>query len=96
MTSIEPAVGPVSGGSTVTIHGAGFKDQNIRVFFTDRDSIITPEETIGCVEVAGLYVSETELICKTPNFTKFGACKGVVKLIIGNGKLTNTSTPFLF
>ena len=97
MTSIEPAVGPVSGGSTVTIHGAGFKDQNIRVFFTDCESLITlgQKNALG-EEVAGVYVSETTLTCKTPIFTLFEPCKVEVKLMIGNGDLTNTSAPFLY
>ena len=81
MTSIEPAVSQLSGGSTVTIHGAGFKDQNIRVFFTAGDSPITqvtPDSTIEVIEVGGVYVSETELTCETPNFSKFGARNAVV------------------
>ena len=41
VTSIEPAASQLSGGKSVTIRGAGFKDQNIKVFFTAGDSPFT-------------------------------------------------------
>ena len=78
MTSIEPAVSQLSGGATVTIHGAGFKDKNIRVFFTAGDSPITQVTPNATIEVSGVYVSETELTCETPNFAKFSARNAVV------------------
>ena len=69
MTSVEPAVSQLSGGATVTIHGAGFKGENIRVFFTVGTSPIDLVLPIRTIEVGGVYVSETELTCKAPNFT---------------------------
>ena len=69
MTSIEPEVSQLSGGATVTIHGAGFKGENIRVFFTVGTSPVDLLSPTNTFEVGGVYVSETELTCEAPNFT---------------------------
>ena len=37
VTSCEPTTSQLSGGTVVTVRGCGFKDQNIRVFFTAGD-----------------------------------------------------------
>ena len=88
----------MSGGTKVTIRGVGFKDKNIKVVFsfTAGDSPITPNSTIEVLEVGGVYVSETELTCVTPNFEKFGACKATVKVTISGGYLTTTFVPFSY
>ena len=65
------------------------------MFFTAGDSAIT-EVTPKTIEVGGVYYSETKLICKTPNFAKFGACNAVVQVKISDGVLTTSSAPFSF
>jgi dynein heavy chain len=96
VTSMEPVTSQLSGGTTVTIRGVGFKDQNIRVFFTAGDSPIAQVTPKSTIEVGGIHVSETELTCETPNFDKFGACNAVVQLTISGGDLTTTFAPFSY
>lgn len=53
------------------ISGRGFKELNITVLFTAGDA---PIDNPGknTLTVPGVYVSETEMSCITPNFEQFG------------------------
>jgi hypothetical protein len=46
------------------------------------------------IEVAGTFVSETELQCVTPDFSQFGPKEAVMQLSIAGGDLTTTWVPF--
>ena len=96
VTSIEPATSQLSGGTEVTVRGCGFKDQNIRVFFSAGDQPISAISAKTTKEVPGTYVSETEMTCLTPNFDAFGATACCVQLTIAGGDLTTTFSPFSF
>jgi hypothetical protein len=71
ITASDPCLGQLSGGVELTINGRGIKDANIRVLFTQGNRSI---DTVGklTLEVPGVFVSETELTCVTPNFEIFG------------------------
>jgi len=58
----------LSGAVPVTIKGCGFKDQNIRIYFTVGKTPTDFAEK-NTQEVSGTFVSETECIAVTPDFT---------------------------
>jgi hypothetical protein len=95
ITDIDPPLGQLSGGIPITITGVGFKDSNIKVYFTAGD---TRAEIPGrnSVDVAGNFVSETELTAVTPSFDGFGPRGAIVQLSIQGGDLTTTFVPFSF
>lgn len=67
ITHIEPPLGQLSGNVPVTIKGVGFKDANIKVYFTcGKNPVDVPSKM--SVEATGTYVSETELTCVTPSY----------------------------
>jgi hypothetical protein len=77
----------------VTIKGVGFKDQNIKVYFT-MGKIPTDLPGKNTLEVPGTFVSETEMQCYSPSFETFGPKEAVVQLSIGGNDLTTTSALF--
>ena len=95
ITDIDPPLGQLSGGIPITITGCGFKDSNIKVYFTAGEQ---RAEVPGrnSVDVAGTFVSETELTAVTPGFEQFGPKGAVVQLSIQGGDLTTTFVPFSF
>jgi dynein heavy chain len=95
ITASDPCLGQLSGGVELTINGQGFKDANIRVLFT-QGSRAVDTITKQTLEVPGVFVSETELTCVTPNFEQFGPKECVMQLSIANGDLTNTWIPFQY
>ena len=63
----DPCLGQLSGNVPLKITGLGFSDANIRVFFTLGNKPVD-NPTKQTIEVAGAFVSETEISCITPNF----------------------------
>ena len=66
------------------------------MLFTPGNSPITDVITNSTIDVGGIYVSETELTCETPNFAMFGARNAVVQVKISDGDLTTTFAPFSY
>jgi hypothetical protein len=77
ITEISPPLGQLSGGVPVVIKGCGFKDQNIKIYFTCGK---TPTDVAGknTFDVPGVFVSETEVTAITPNYEAFGPKDAVV------------------
>lgn len=89
ITEVEPPLGQLSGNVPVVIKGVGFKDANIKVYFTcGKNPVDVPSKM--SVEVPGIYVSETEIHCVTPTFEQFGPKEAIVQLSIQGGDLTTT------
>ena len=85
----EPNTGPVTGLTPITIRGMKFKESPIvSVRFTDgKKSEMT---------VSGTWVSETEIKCKSPDFSKFGAYDVIVRVSIGGDPFTVSETHYSF
>jgi hypothetical protein len=74
--SISPSSGPVQGGTSCILKGAGFTSASVKVRFE-----IVPEDIIGkqgseggapiFAEVSAKYISDDTLECKTPDFSQF-------------------------
>lgn len=62
----------------MTIRGVGFTDANIRVIFTCGKQPVDTFPTKMSLDAPGTYVSETELVCFTPNFEQFGPKEAIV------------------
>ena len=81
--------GPMTGGTPITLTGLRFKESPlVSVRFTDGKKF---EAT-----VSGQYVSETEVTCKSPDFTKFGAIDVVVRVSIAGDPYTVNETNYSF
>lgn len=95
ITHIDPPLGQLTGGVPINIRGVGFKDQNIKIFFTCGK---TPTDVAGklTVDSAGTFISETEVTALTPSFDAFGAKDCVVQISVSGGDLTTTWVPFSF
>ena len=80
----QPATGPLTGGTPIVLKGLRFKESPmVTVRFTDGKREAT---------VSGQWVSETELKCKSPDFSKFGAIDVVVRVSIGGEPYTVNET----
>lgn len=67
VTEIIPNLGQLSGNVNVILKGVGFKDANIKVFFTcGKNPVDIPNKL--SIEVPGTYISETEISCITPSY----------------------------
>jgi hypothetical protein len=95
ITSIDPPLGQLSGGVPVNIRGVGFKDQNIKIYFT-QGKIPTDIPGKNTVESVGTFVSETEVTALTPSFEAFGPKECVVQISVSGGDLTTTWVPFSY
>ena len=85
---LRPKLGPYTGNTKLTITGVGFTNtSNIIVRFT------IGKVTVDC---EGVYVSDTELTCKTPDFSHIGPKEVDVTLAIDRGDFTITSAKFNF
>ena len=96
ITKIEPALGQLSGGDVVTIHGQGFSFDTCTVLFTCGNTAIT-EPTKLSMSVVGTQQNETTLTCATPDFSQFAPrfdC--VVQLMAGGQDVTTTWQKFTF
>ena len=77
---VEPATGPMTGGTPIVLKGLRFKESPmVTVRFTDGKREAT---------VSGRWISESELECKSPDFTKFGAVEVVVRVSLGGDPYT--------
>ena len=97
ITEIDPPVGQLSGGDTITIRGQGFRDNStINVFFTCGTGPISEPTKLSMSKVA-VYVDATTLTCETPDFTQFSPrFECVVQLQFSSEDLTTTWKPYTF
>ena len=88
VSSVMPRGIPLTGGTPIVLRGLRFKQSSlVTVRFTDGKREAT---------VSGQYVSETELTCKSPDFTKFGALDVVVRVSIGGEPYTVNECHYSF
>jgi dynein heavy chain len=65
VTKVEPTFGSIKGGTNITLTGIGFNDtRNVKVQFDAGDAYQNEE-------AFGVYVSDTEIKCETPNLEAF-------------------------
>jgi dynein heavy chain len=96
ITASDPALGQLSGNVPLIVSGQGFKDAgSIKVLFTCGNRPVDSQGKMT-IDVAGTFVSETEITCTTPNYEAFGNKQHevVMQLQIGSGDLTTTWIPF--
>ncbi|KAL8448488.1 hypothetical protein Emed_003749 [Eimeria media] len=86
--AVSPPYGPMTGGTSITLKGAGFSPGSIWVRFSFGDF---------AADVQGTFVSTTEIQAVTPNVkASLGAKTCEVKIKIGAKDLTSSSCPFQF
>lgn len=79
VTSSEPCLGQVSGGTKLRIQGQGFKERDIKVIFTVGNVPVDSVSARISREVSATeFISENEIECLTPNFEDFGAKEAVL------------------
>ena len=86
--NIEPKMGPITGGSHLSIIGIDFVDTPaVVVRFSTRK---------GVADVNGKYVSDTEIVCETPSFVKYGSGTVDVRVALKGDSFTTTFQRFSF
>lgn len=97
ITSSEPNLGQLTGKTPIKITGQGFNNINPKVLFTVGSK---PVDTPGRMtyEANANFVSETEMICETPDLSKNHntEIECVVQIQIQGGDLSTTWIPFTF
>jgi dynein heavy chain len=84
----EPYTGPLTGGTPITLRGLRFiESPMVQVRFTDGKREAT---------VSGQYQSPEAILCKAPDFTKFGAVEVVVRVSINGDPFTVNETTFIY
>lgn len=88
ITGIEPNIGPVTGGTTLTVSGLGF----------DEGQSVTVRFTLGkkFVDATGTCTSATTLTVVSPGFEHLGPGKVVVRLAFRGQQPTITWEEFTF
>ena len=95
ISSVEPQLSQMSGGVNLVIKGVGFRDNNCQVYFTcGKDVPAIPNK--NSLFVPGVFVSETEIHCQSPNFALHGPKEAMVQLMMSNKDLTTTACDFQF
>lgn len=89
IVSIEPTMGPITGGTKCTITGVGFRSGGSQA--TIRFACIK-----GFIETPGDVVSDTEITFNTPNFEKYGAIAIEGRVGVGGRSLTNSTINFSY
>ncbi|CAM9498163.1 unnamed protein product, partial [Phaeothamnion confervicola] len=89
LESAQPASGPTTGGTAVTVDGMGFT--SVKGAVTVR--LACPK---GFLEVAGDVVSDRQLSFHTPSFEKFGAVTVQCRVAIGAKALTASCVGFQY
>ena len=92
VTSISPNVGPVTGRTFMEIRGTEFVSQPpVVVRFTARGR---GKGMAGSIDVAGVYVNDVIVRCKTPNFEQFGGGPCDVRVSLRGDSFTSTMRTF--
>lgn len=80
--NIDPKMGPITGGTHLTVIGIDFiNTPAVVVRFSTRK---------GAQDVAGKYVTDTEIVCETPSFVGLGAGDVDVRLSLKGDSFTTT------
>ena len=86
--SCEPALGPLTGKTKITIRGVKFQDTSqINVRFICAKNVMT---------VNGTFVSDNEITCETPSFESIGPKEAEIRVSFKSGSYTITSTTFTY
>jgi len=89
ITDIYPNKGPLTGNTKVKVGGVGFEDvNNIKLVFHCGPG------AKNSMEVTAEYVSMTEAIAHTPNFTNFGAKEAEIRIEMKGNDPSVTSVFF--
>lgn len=88
ISGLEPAIGPITGGTKVKISGQGFvKGQSVSVKF---------QHGRRSAESSGTVVSETEITVATPSFQQHGPGEVTVRISCGSWPYSISSAKLAF
>ena len=88
ITDIYPKFGPITGGIDVQITGIDF--------INTTDVVIRFGNRKNSVDVRGIFVSQTKLICTSPDFAKFSPGIYDVRVALDGDSFTTTFQKFTF
>lgn len=95
IASVFPNLSQLSGNVELIIKGIGFRDTNPQVYFTVGNKM-TDVPNKNSVSVMGTYISDTEIHCRSPNYSLHGPRECVVQLAMSNKDLTTSWCDFSF
>jgi dynein heavy chain len=95
--SSDPCLGQLSGKTPLRITGQGFRDQTIKVIFTQGNKPVDSLTKLSR-EATGTFVTETEIMVETPSFLDMGAKEHecVMQVSIGSGDFSTTWVTFTY
>ena len=85
---LHPTIGPVTGSTSLQITGIDFVNT--------KDVIVRFSSKRGTVDVQGEFMSSTQLICTTPDFSTYPAGEVEVRVALNNDSFTTTSQIYTF
>ena len=88
ITDIYPKFGPITGGIDVQITGIDF--------INTTDVVIRFGNRKNSVDVRGNFVAQTQLVCTSPDFTKFSPGTYDVRVALDGDSFTTTFAKFTF
>jgi dynein heavy chain len=88
ITDMDPHMGPVTGGTEISIIGIDF--------INTQDVVIRFGNAKQGVDVQGVYVSQTKILCTSPDFTKFPTGVVDVRVALDGDSFTTTYQRFSF
>ncbi len=89
ITDMTPQMGPITGGTEVSIIGIDF--------INTTDVVIRFGNSRQGIDVPGVFVSQTKILCTSPDFTKFPGTSTVdVRVALDGDSFTTTFQRFSF
>ena len=88
VTDILPNMGPVTGGTEITIIGIDF--------INTQDVLVRFGNAKQGVDVRGTYISQTKISCISPDFTRFSTSTVDVRVALDGDSFTTTFQRFSF
>ena len=85
---LHPSIGPVTGSTPLQITGIDFVNT--------KDVIVRFSSKRGTVDVQGEFISSTQLVCATPDFSSYPAGEVEVRVALNNDSFTTTSQVYKF
>ena len=88
ITDMSPQMGPITGGTEISVIGIDF--------INTTDVVIRFGNSKQGVDVPGTFVSQTKIICTSPDFTKFPTGVVDVRVALDGDSFTTTYQRFSF
>jgi dynein heavy chain len=88
ITDISPSMGPITGGTEISIIGIEF--------INTADVVVRFGNSRQGIDVQGTYVSQSKILCTSPNFTKFQTGVVDVRIALDGDSFTTTYQRFSY